>query len=131
MIGSDAALFLAEQGKKVTITTRGSAIGRGLSNRARGDFFTRMSRQDIDVRTGVYLEEITDHGVITSAEDGAKYEIECDSVIPASGLVPNRQLFNELVDTGGVSQLFAVGDCVVPRTILEAVHEGYVVANNI
>lgn len=131
LIGSDVALFLAEQGKKVTVTTRGDGIARGLSARERVGFFMRWSRQDVDKRTGVHLEEVTDSGIVVIDRDGKRSEIMGDNVVIAAGLTPDRKLFNDLVQLPDLVKVYAVGDCVEPRMIFEAVHEAYAVAFNL
>ena len=72
IIGSEVALFLAEQGKKVTITTRQEEIALGLSIIMKIAFFRRLSKQDCDIRTAMRLEEIVDGGVIVSDRFGTR-----------------------------------------------------------
>lgn len=129
--GSDVALFLAEQGKKVTIIEMLDEIAQGLSVMERVAFFMRLSKQDVDIRTEVHLEEVTDSGIIVSDKSGKKSEIDGDNVVIAAGLTPNRRLFDNLVQLPDLDKVYAVGDCVEPRTIFEAVHEGHAVAFNL
>ena len=123
MIASDVILFLAEQGKKVTITTRGDAIGLELGMMIFA-FMKRLLKQDVDIRTGVHLVEVTDRGIVVGDRSRVKSEIKGDNVVIAAGLTPNRKLFDELAQVPEFDEVYAVGDCVEPRTILEAVEEG-------
>jgi 2,4-dienoyl-CoA reductase-like NADH-dependent reductase (Old Yellow Enzyme family)/thioredoxin reductase len=127
MIGRDIALFLAEQGKKVTITTRGDSIVRDMDVVSRLGFLERLSKQDIEIRTGVHLAEIVDDGVIMYDKQGERIEIKGDNVVLAAGLSPNRSLFDELSQIANL-EVFAIGDCVEPRRIFDAIHEGHQVA---
>lgn len=129
-IGCDVALFLAGQGKKVAITTRGEDIARGMSPPERRAYFERVSKQDMEIRTGVHLEEVTEHGVRVADQAGARSEIKADHVVLAAGLKPDRRLFDELAGMPHM-RVYAVGDCVEPRTIFEAVHEAHWVAWNL
>jgi 2,4-dienoyl-CoA reductase-like NADH-dependent reductase (Old Yellow Enzyme family)/thioredoxin reductase len=129
-IGCDVALFLAEQGKKVTITTRGEDIAQGMNPPERRAYFERVSKQEMEIRTGVHLEEITEHGVRVADQAGARSEIKADHVVLAAGLKPDRRLFDELAGTPHM-RVYAVGDCVEPRMIFEAVHEAHWVACNL
>ena len=124
MIACDAALFLAEQKKKVTITTRGDEIARDMTDISRLAFFERLSEQDVEIRTGVRLEAVNDSGIVVSDRSGVKSEIKGDTVVLAGGLTPNRKLFDELAQVPEL-EVYAIGDCVEPRTILEAIHEGH------
>jgi hypothetical protein len=57
---------------------------------------------------------------------GRESEILTESVVMAVGMSPNRKLFEEL-QKGNIS-VSAVGDCVEPRQIMDAIHEGYLTA---
>jgi 2,4-dienoyl-CoA reductase-like NADH-dependent reductase (Old Yellow Enzyme family)/thioredoxin reductase len=129
-IGCDAALFLAEQGKKVTLTTRGDDIARGMNHSERLGYFERLSKQSVEIRTGVHLEEVTDSGIIVGDKAGAGSAIEVDHVVLALGLTPNRKLFDELSKASDL-KVYAIGDCAEPRTIFDAVHEAYWTAYNL
>ena len=48
--------------------------------------------------------------------------LDVDSIVLAAGSQPRTQLRESL--EGHVSEVFLVGDCVAPRGILEAIHEG-------
>jgi 2,4-dienoyl-CoA reductase-like NADH-dependent reductase (Old Yellow Enzyme family)/thioredoxin reductase len=122
--GCDVALFLAEQGKKVTIVEMLDDIAIGMELLGKIAFFERLFKCDVTIRTGMHLAEITDNGVIISDKSGAKSEIKGDSVVLATGFTPNRKLFDELAQLEGL-EVYAVGDCVEPRKIFDAIHEGY------
>ena len=48
--------------------------------------------------------------------------LEADNIVLATGTRPNNSLTKLL--KGNVPELYEVGDCVEPRRILEAIHEG-------
>ncbi len=123
MIGCDVALYLAEQSKTVTITTRRNDIASGMNKSERLAYFERLSKQTVEIKTGVHLEEVTERGIIVRERAGSKSEIEGDHVVLAPGLIPNRGLFDELAQMPNV-KVYAVGDCADPRTIFDAIHEG-------
>jgi 2,4-dienoyl-CoA reductase-like NADH-dependent reductase (Old Yellow Enzyme family)/thioredoxin reductase len=124
MIGRDAALFLAEQGKKVTITTRGKSISRDMNISERLGYLERLSKQKMEMRTGTQLEEVTDTGVLMRDKDGKRIELKADTVVLAAGLGADRKLFVELSQVPNLD-LYAIGDCDEPRMIYEAMHEGF------
>lgn len=129
-IGCDVALFLAEQGKKVIITTRGDDIGRDMNHVERPGYFGRLSQHDVDIHTGVHLHQVTGNGVVLHDRGGAESELQGDTVVLAAGLRSNRELFNELSKVEGL-EVFAVGDCAEVRSIFEAIHEGHYAARRI
>jgi 2,4-dienoyl-CoA reductase-like NADH-dependent reductase (Old Yellow Enzyme family)/thioredoxin reductase len=123
-IGRDAALFLAEQGKSVTITTRGDDITRGMAPSERLGYLERLSKQDVQVRTGVRLVRVTPKGMVVEDGSGATSTIEADHVVFSSGLAPDRGLFDQLSRVPDL-KVYAIGDCAEPRTIFDAIHEGF------
>jgi len=68
------------------------------------------------------LIEVTGQGVLVNA-GGTRRELKADSVVLAVGFKPESTLRDEL--EGKVPDLFAVGDCVKPRKIINAVWEGF------
>jgi pyruvate/2-oxoglutarate dehydrogenase complex dihydrolipoamide dehydrogenase (E3) component len=54
--------------------------------------------------------------------DWKKRVTETDSVILATGLAPNRELFTPLQEN--FPEVYAIGDCVEPRKVYQAIHEG-------
>jgi len=129
VIGSDIALHLAEQGKKVVITTRRDEIASGLTLHERLAVLERLSKQDVEIRTGVCLEEVLEDRIVVQDRSGTKSEIRGKNVVLCAGLVPNRKLFDELSGEG--LEVCAIGDCVEPRRILDAIHEGFYAAYSI
>ena len=56
-------------------------------------------------------------------KEGDERTLEADTVVIAAGTRPNNALVDELKKT--VPEAYAAGDCVEPRSILEAMREGY------
>lgn len=132
MISSDLVLHLAIQGKKVIITTRGDAIAQGMNSGTRFGLFRRLTeyKDSVQIITGVRLAEVTSTGVIVRDRNEVKRELKGDNVIVAAGMVPNRDLFDKLSKVPGL-EVYAVGDCVEPRVIYDAIHEGHIAGNTI
>ena len=49
-----------------------------------------------------------------------------DTVVMATGYRSENRLYKAL--KGKVSELYAIGDCKLPRRALDAIHEGYMTA---
>ena len=130
MIGCAVCLVLPEQGKKMTITTRGDDIARGMNHAEQLAYFERLSKHKVDILTGVHLEEVTEEGIVIHNRAAIKSEIKGESVVLCAGLTPNRGLFDELSKIPGL-KVFAIGDCVEPRAIFDAIHEGFWTAFNL
>jgi thioredoxin reductase len=60
--------------------------------------------------------------VLLSDRDRKRKEVETDSVILALGLKPNQDLLEPLRKS--FPEVQVIGDCLEPRKIYQAVHEG-------
>ena len=124
LVGCEAALLLAKQGKKVTITTRGDSIARGMSEEMQRAFFNIIAELPVEVCTGLRLEAVTDNGIVVSSRSTAKSTIKGDTVAIAAGFKSNLKLWDELSQIPELES-YAIGDCVEPRTGYDAIHEGF------
>jgi 2-enoate reductase len=123
LVGCETALLLMERGKKVTIMRRGPELATKVHRLIREPMLGRLKYKGASILTGVEYEEITDAGVVIRTHAGEKKVVEADTVVLAAGSTPNTGLAVAL--KGKVAQVLSVGDCVEPRSIMEAVEEGY------
>ena len=73
-------------------------------------------------------EKITGTGVWAS-QNSSSFFFEGDTVVLAVGLKSNDQLFRNL--QGRIARLYAIGDCIEPHRIAEAVEAAFRVAQDI
>lgn len=85
-------------------------------------FMSRLHKLNIKILTKHKLEEITDKGVVVVDTQGNRHILEADSIILAMGSLPNKDL-NLLKDKQ--IEINYIGDCVKPRELFEAIHEGF------
>jgi NADPH-dependent 2,4-dienoyl-CoA reductase/sulfur reductase-like enzyme len=123
LVGCETALLLMERGKKVTIMRRGPELATKVQRLIREPMLGRLKYKGASILTGVEYQEITDVGVVIRTSTGQKKVIEADTVVLAAGSTPNTELAAAL--KGKVVQVVSVGDCVEPRSIMEALEEGY------
>jgi len=124
LVGSELALFLAKQGKTVTIVEMLDHIAEGLSSEMKRAFFKILAELPVEVRTGQCLEEVTNDGITVRCGLTAKDTIKGDTVVIATGFRPNRELWDELSQIPEL-EVYAIGDCVEPHTGYDAIHEGF------
>jgi len=152
-IGAEVALYLAKQGKQVTIIEilpreelekdigRGSPtrlqkeiypelwwIARELPRRYRMLLIKSIAQEGIKTMCGAETREITDKGLTVKTADGIE-EIEADTVVFAIGDKPNRELYQKLF--GKVPELYLVGDCDTPAKVMDAISNGAYIALHI
>ncbi|HEY94825.1 MAG TPA: FAD-dependent oxidoreductase [Dehalococcoidia bacterium] len=128
IVGLSAALYLADQGKNVSVITR-SDIARGLNSNMKKTLIEFL------VRDGVYLysratpDSITGNGVNiwwTTSEapvrDNMFLFLKADTVVLAVGAENDNKLVSEL--EGIVPEIYPVGDCTGKRSVFAAIRGG-------
>lgn len=125
-VGIEVGLFLAEQGKEVIFTTRQDELlhGLGFNTPAYG---AMLADNKVTVYTGKRLETVSDKGAVVVDRDGNRQEIPVDNIVLAWGFLPQLSLRDRLENETSL-EVYAIGDCVGPRMIFDAVHEGYLTA---
>ncbi len=127
IVGVEVGLFLAQRGKDIVFTTRQDQL---MSDAV---FFDKLAYQEMltkykaTIYTGRTLESINDKGATVVDKNGKKQEIKADSIVLASGFAPQTALRDQLEKVKGL-EVYAVGDCVNPRRVFDAIHEGYYAA---
>ena len=122
-VGAETGLFLARQGKKVTIIEALDRIAEGLSNSLKAAFFEIIAQYQVQIKCSHILLEVKDDGIIAMC-GLKKEEIKGDTVVLASGFSPNRELFDALCKIPDL-EVYAIGDCVKVQTSYAAIHDGF------
>ena len=131
LVGCEIALDEARKGHKVTIV---EALDKILSSgmpapypnaQMLGDLF---EYHHVDILTSHKLVEVTDDGVVVEGPEGLK-EIKADTVISALGFRPGKTLKEEFADCG--VPIYEIGDAKNAATIMNAIWEGYFLANSL
>lgn len=124
-VGCETAEFLMEQGNGITRVTVIDMLERmadTLSPTYRPFFLMRLKNIGIQMKTGTIVEKITNEGVKVN-HHGASGFIKGDTVVLAVGLKSEKKLLESFL--GMALEIYCVGDCVKPRTIKEAIEEGF------
>jgi 2,4-dienoyl-CoA reductase-like NADH-dependent reductase (Old Yellow Enzyme family)/thioredoxin reductase len=123
MVGCETAEFLAEKGKKVTVTRRGSEMALGVGPSLRAFFLNRLLKKGVTLLTEIRYIEVTPEGLTVTTQEGERKTIEADTIVLAAGAISNNELNEEI--KGKVPAIYLAGDCVEPRTIRDAIADGY------
>lgn len=127
MVGTEVGLFLAEQGKSVVFVEMLDTFMNNVTFDERQVYEQRFKDLDITIHTGERLESVSDAGIVTVDRFGNRTMIAVDSVVLAAGYTPNRDLIDGLASVHGL-QVIEAGDCVRPRKIFDAIHDGHLAA---
>ncbi|TAK31855.1 MAG: FAD-dependent oxidoreductase [Chloroflexota bacterium] len=129
MVGIETAEFLADKGNSVTLVEMLDKIGIDMGVATlRWYVRQRLEEKGVSVLTRTKAVEISDDGVLVEINQQTQ-SISADTVILATGSVADNKLVEQLRATG--REVCAVGDCVRPRKIIEAIEESFAVANQL
>jgi len=121
--GCEAALALADQGRKVSILTREPRPAGDTYEETAGFLVGALSSKKVALLTQVRLQEITSTDVRLLTRRGESRSIPADSVILATGYRPPTELVDEL--RGSVRETVCAGDCAGVGDLRKALEEGY------
>jgi len=128
LVGCEAALYLAEKGKKVIILEMMDDILLESNLITKITLTEKLAEKGIKWFTNMKLEEVTKDGAIAVDKGWERHSFPGDIVL-ALGLTPDTSLFDMLKEE--IAEVYNIGDCVEPRKIRQAIHEGFVTALNI
>ena len=121
-VGCETALYLAQQGKKVTVVECFDAMRDTFWINAL-DLKERLDNAKVEIMTYTNVLEITDEGVVIADQEGKVSTLEAATIILAVGLKPNKELAEALHDK--LPEVYAIGDCIDSRLVLNAIWEGF------
>ncbi|HXY74829.1 MAG TPA: FAD-dependent oxidoreductase, partial [Dehalococcoidales bacterium] len=136
-VGCEVGVYLAERGKNVTVVemrdtdwsdTGGLApeMDSELRKWLLGDLLPVLP---ISVIGKVMFSAITENGMVVEDREGQRRLIHGDSIVIAAGMKSENKLKEKL--EGKVPELYAVGDCIKARKIMDAIAEAAHVAHSI
>ena len=132
LTGSETALHLAQQGKKVTVIDMlplkqidaDSPFVNIISLRG------MMDDLDIDIKTEVKLEAVTDAGAVIIDKNWNRSEIPCDTIVLAVGVKPRTEAVRMFEDCA--PEVYIAGDCNKERgNLYSATLQGFFAAMEI
>ncbi len=120
--GIGVALFLAKQGKKVTLVGKDKSAGFDVNPSFKWRYMIYLRQNGIMAYNDCNIEEINDDGITVKTYDGYHFPVACDTIV-VSEREANESL-KKAVQGEGI-ELFVIGDALVPRNLSSAVHDGY------
>jgi NADPH-dependent 2,4-dienoyl-CoA reductase/sulfur reductase-like enzyme len=121
-VGCETAEFLAKKGKMVTILSRSNDLALDMEDGSRHLLKKRLQDAEVKVAYGVNIVRITSSGLLFHDDKGVEQELISQLIVVARGSTSNRTGFEYLKSKA--EEFYMIGDCVAPRGILEAIHEG-------
>jgi 2,4-dienoyl-CoA reductase-like NADH-dependent reductase (Old Yellow Enzyme family)/thioredoxin reductase len=128
LVGLDTALYLAEQGKQVSVVEMLDEIARGTPWLRKWVLKQSLMDYRVCLYTGVTVHSISERGV-SVIDNYQMLFLKADTVVLATGSKVENELAEQL--KGFVPELYTIGDCVEPRNSMDAIHEGFKVGREI
>jgi NADPH-dependent 2,4-dienoyl-CoA reductase/sulfur reductase-like enzyme len=122
-VGAEIGELLAVHGKNVTILEMKDAIAADMGLFLAVDFHDRLARLEVNQITNATVKRIEEEKIIYADATGEEKSLDVDCVVLAAGYVSNRNLAQDIEEF--VEDVVLVGDCVSPRKIFNAIHEGF------
>jgi NADPH-dependent 2,4-dienoyl-CoA reductase/sulfur reductase-like enzyme len=127
LTGIETAVNCASQGKTVTvIEMMGPEIV--LAEAPSGHKYyllDRLKEYGVRIVTNAKMEEVTEKGIRAINRDLAWREYEADNVVLAMGMRPREEKVAELRHLIPETEVYVVGDCLKPRSLFAANHDGF------
>jgi 2-enoate reductase len=131
-VGCETAVWLAQQGKKVTVVEK---LDQLMSSDPPVPLMNKMMLMDllhfykVNILTNTRLLEVRSNDMILINKSFSRNILKTDTVILAVGLVPNQDLYRKL--QGNIHNLYLIGDSRHARNIMGAIWDAYEVARAI
>src|SRR5215472_2193795 len=115
------AELLLEQGKRVEVISPLFYVGQDIGITSIAPLYTRLYRRGVVLTPGTELRAVEGSAVVVgNVYSGVERRIEgVDTVVLAAGSRSTDHLYRSL--RGQIPELYAVGDCVAPRGVHQAI----------
>jgi 2,4-dienoyl-CoA reductase-like NADH-dependent reductase (Old Yellow Enzyme family)/thioredoxin reductase len=123
-VGCEVAAFFAEKGAKVTLLFPEPRPAPEVTNPdIRKCLLKALEDSGVEIMGEIReFKEVTPKGIAVTDKEGVERIVEASRIVLATGLRPDDSLAGSL--RKAVPELYEAGDCLSPRRIMEAVHEG-------
>ncbi|WP_332238787.1 FAD-dependent oxidoreductase [Sporolactobacillus sp. KGMB 08714] len=127
LVGCETALYLAQDGRNVTIVEAQNEIlssggGKPIPHMNKIMLIDLLHQYDVKVITNSSLTEVTDEGAVLINDQFRKQFLAADTVVISVGFKPNQTLYNKL--NGKIADLYLIGDAYRAANIMSAVWSG-------
>jgi len=132
LVGCETAVWLAQQGKRVTIVEMLKDLMAGslpVPHVTKSMLLDMLAFNKVAIMTGTQLTEVTDDGVHLMGPSAQEERLKADTITLCLGLKSDKQLYSALA--GKTPNLYLIGDAREARNIMGAIWDAYEVARTI
>jgi 2,4-dienoyl-CoA reductase (NADPH2) len=118
----EEAIRQYKYGKKVVLLEMLPKIGMNIGKTSRWTVIGDLKYHGIEQITNAKVKEIKEKSVIYEI-DGEEEKLDFDTCVIATGVKPNKKLYDEIKDK--IKDVRLIGDAKKPRKALDAIEEGF------
>ena len=122
-IGIETAILLADQGKQVTVVEMLDEILGKEYVFTKEIYGHMLEEKQVQVLTSARIVSAREEGLEVLMKEETARMIPADDIVLAAGLRPDLSL-REVLETIPGLEVICAGDCVKPRNLFDAIHEG-------
>jgi len=123
LVGCETALYLAQKGKRSTVVETLDSVARDMYKANRMHLLKLLDDEKVNILTDTDVLEVKDEGVIIADKHGNRSMLSADTVVLALGLRCEEGLWEALRDK--MPEVYAIGDCVEPGNVINAIWGGF------
>ena len=130
--GIGVARLLAAKGAQVILTEQGKELALDITSRSRAFQLEGLNESKrVEVHLGTTVEALGESSA-TLWNNQDRWTIEgIDLVVPTRPLLPVTDCSDALFERDNAPAIYLIGDCALPRTALEAMHEAAALAHRL
>jgi pyruvate/2-oxoglutarate dehydrogenase complex dihydrolipoamide dehydrogenase (E3) component len=122
--GIGVARVLAARGVRVDLVEVGKELATDIASRSRRFQVGALVEQpNVTVHLGTTVEKLGEHDAVLWNGTERLELADITLVVPTRTLLPVTRVSDDLYARGVAPPIFLLGDCVQPRTALDAIHE--------
>ena len=127
LVGLELAVYLAKLEREVTVLELEDSL-KTDENLHTVALMIQIEQNNVSTHLSVKAKKITDSAVLATSADG-DLEFTADTVVYATGQAPLVDEAFALNDCA--NEFYQIGDCVMPKSIMNATHHAFVTAYDI
>ena len=129
LVGCETALHLSNQGNKVTVLEALDDVAQDMNTISRFTLLEELKKAEVELLTGFEFQAYESEQILCRNRHGEEKKLQADFIILAMGSTPQRHLIKELSEQ--FPFVMEAGDCIRPRKVGDAVHEGFAAGRRI
>ncbi|HHT47310.1 MAG TPA: FAD-dependent oxidoreductase [Firmicutes bacterium] len=123
LVGCETALHLSSQGNKVIVLEALDDVAQDMNAISRITLLEELEKAGVELSTGFEFQAIESGRILCRGRQGEEKQLRADFIVLALGSTSQRHLIKEL--SKNFPLVMEAGDCIRPRKVGDAVHEGF------